>query len=154
MDEGFDHERSICTCKKNPKDCPCACDECFENRSQARVAKHDQEACLCEASLTFLRDSDSEEDFPPEKICPCQCGQCFRARHLLRKLLNALALERRLLKAGIDPQTMADLLLAKIQDVVEGRIDWLVQEAVERAVERALKGLTLYTKVSNYRNDH
>lgn len=153
MDEGFEHDRSMCLCKKNPKDCPCGCEECFQNRTQARSAQHDPKACLCEINLTFLSEEDTEEDFPPERMCLCPCARCHVSRARLKRMIDALALQRRLLKGGIDPSLLADLLLSKIQDVIDGRIEWLVQEAVERAVDKAFKGLTLYTKVSNYRND-
>lgn len=153
-----DHDMSACFCESDPQECECCCARCLKNRREEipQTALHGpSEPCnVCVKAfnwLVYLDDIDAHDAMPPPCVCPCK--RCTEAIVRQQRHFASLKLLRRLEKGGIDPSLLADLLLAKITNMVDSRVEWLVQEAVARAVREAFEGLTLQTKVTHYSTD-
>jgi hypothetical protein len=83
----------------------------------------------------------------PDPLCGCKCRRCIDNRERLLRLWRMSEIERRLLKAGIDPNDLAELVRIKIVDSFEAELRTMAEEAVHSC----LVGITLVSQVkSNY----
>lgn len=99
------------------------------------MAEHQPDLCKCSTA------SIHETANGPECSCPCQ--SCCELRATQALYWRVTKLQKRLVKANIDPEDLAFLVWLTLESKIEERIDKLA----EAAVNRLLRDITLISQV-------